>query len=55
MHKYFRYEDHRCRHHAGGRDRRFTAASANPFEALFGPHRPQVQAPAYANPVRRRQ
>jgi lipoprotein-anchoring transpeptidase ErfK/SrfK len=27
-----------------------TAASANPFEALFGPHRPQVQAHAYANP-----
>jgi lipoprotein-anchoring transpeptidase ErfK/SrfK len=27
-----------------------TAASANPFEALFGPHRPQVQAYAYANP-----
>ncbi len=27
-----------------------TAASANPFEALFGPHRSQVQAPAYANP-----
>ncbi len=27
-----------------------TAASANPFEALFGPHRPQVQTPAYANP-----
>jgi lipoprotein-anchoring transpeptidase ErfK/SrfK len=26
------------------------AASANPFEALFGPHRPQVHAPAYANP-----
>jgi lipoprotein-anchoring transpeptidase ErfK/SrfK len=27
-----------------------TAASANPFEALFGPHRPPVQAYAYANP-----
>jgi lipoprotein-anchoring transpeptidase ErfK/SrfK len=30
-----------------------TAASANPFnpfEALFGAHRPQVSAPAYANP-----
>src|SRR5207237_1682406 len=30
-----------------------TAASANPFnpfEALFGPPRPQVTAPAYANP-----
>ncbi len=30
-----------------------TAASANPFnpfEALFGAHRPQVAAPAYANP-----
>jgi len=27
-----------------------SAASANPFEALFGPHRPAVQAPAYANP-----
>jgi lipoprotein-anchoring transpeptidase ErfK/SrfK len=30
-----------------------TTASANPFnpfEALFGPHRPQVSAPAYANP-----
>jgi lipoprotein-anchoring transpeptidase ErfK/SrfK len=30
-----------------------TTASANPFnpfEALFGPHRPQVTAPAYANP-----
>jgi lipoprotein-anchoring transpeptidase ErfK/SrfK len=31
-----------------------SAASANPFnpfEALFGPHRPQVTAPAYANPA----
>jgi lipoprotein-anchoring transpeptidase ErfK/SrfK len=31
-----------------------TSASANPFnpfEALFGPHRPQVTAPAYANPA----
>jgi lipoprotein-anchoring transpeptidase ErfK/SrfK len=27
-----------------------TAASANPLEALFGPLRPQVRAPAYANP-----
>jgi lipoprotein-anchoring transpeptidase ErfK/SrfK len=30
-----------------------TSASANPFnpfEALFGAHRPQVEAPAYANP-----
>jgi lipoprotein-anchoring transpeptidase ErfK/SrfK len=27
-----------------------TTASANPFEALFGPHRPPVQAYAYANP-----
>ncbi len=27
-----------------------TSATANPFEALFGPHRPAVQAPAYANP-----
>jgi len=27
-----------------------TPASANPFEALFGPHRPQVEAPGYANP-----
>jgi lipoprotein-anchoring transpeptidase ErfK/SrfK len=27
-----------------------TAASANPFEALFGPHRPRVHAPAYASP-----
>ena len=30
-----------------------TSASANPFnpfEALFGVHRPQVEAPAYANP-----
>jgi lipoprotein-anchoring transpeptidase ErfK/SrfK len=26
------------------------AASANPFEALFGPRRPPVSAPAYANP-----
>jgi len=27
-----------------------TAASANPFEALFGPHREPVTTPAYANP-----
>jgi lipoprotein-anchoring transpeptidase ErfK/SrfK len=27
-----------------------SAASANPFEALFGPHRAPVTAPAYANP-----
>ena len=27
-----------------------TAAAANPFEVLFGPHRPLVTAPAYANP-----
>ncbi len=27
-----------------------TAASANPFEVLFGPQRPLVTAPAYANP-----
>jgi lipoprotein-anchoring transpeptidase ErfK/SrfK len=27
-----------------------TTASANPFETLFGQHRPTVQAPAYANP-----
>jgi lipoprotein-anchoring transpeptidase ErfK/SrfK len=28
----------------------FTAVPANPFEALFGPLRPQVTAPAYADP-----
>jgi lipoprotein-anchoring transpeptidase ErfK/SrfK len=27
-----------------------TAASANPFEALFGPHREPITTPAYANP-----
>ncbi len=27
-----------------------TTASANPFEALFGPHRERVTTPAYANP-----
>lgn len=27
-----------------------TAASANPFEALFGPHREPVTTPGYANP-----
>ena len=27
-----------------------STASANPFEALFGPHRQPVTAPAYANP-----
>ena len=27
-----------------------TAASANPFEELFGPFAPTVQAPAYASP-----
>jgi lipoprotein-anchoring transpeptidase ErfK/SrfK len=27
-----------------------TTASANPFEALFGPHREPVTTPAYANP-----
>src|SRR5262245_59764845 len=26
----------------------FSSASANPFEAIFGPHRPQAPAPAYA-------
>ena len=32
------------------RPRISTAASANPFEALFGPHREPVTTPAYANP-----
>ena len=27
-----------------------TTASANPFEALFGPHREPITTPAYANP-----
>jgi lipoprotein-anchoring transpeptidase ErfK/SrfK len=27
-----------------------TTASANPFEALFGPHREPIATPAYANP-----